>query len=169
MKIVAIVGSLRKESYNLKLAEIVKSLIDIDFEIVTVHDIPMINEDIEHPAPIAVTALRQKVVDAELLWLFTPEYNHSYSGVMKNTIDWLSRANDEGIRILNKKKIALSGVSPSPNGTKNAQDKLISLLEFLRADIMKDKILTYADAKLPNHDDEDLLDMIERVKEFIKK
>lgn len=169
MKIVAIVGSLRKESYNLKLAEIVKSLIDIDFEIVTVHDIPMINEDIEHPAPIAVTALRQKVVDAELLWLFTPEYNHSYSGVMKNTIDWLSRANDEGIRILNKKKIALSGVSSSPNGTKNAQDKLISLLEFLRADIMKDKILTYADAKLPNHDDEDLLDMIEKVKEFIKK
>lgn len=49
------------------------------------------NEDIETPAPEAVKRARDAVKFADGIWFFTPEYNHFFSGVLKNLIDWLSR------------------------------------------------------------------------------
>ena len=54
-------------------------------------DIPFINQDIEFPAPAAVTKLRETVAAADAVWVFTPEYNYSYPGHVKNIFDWLSR------------------------------------------------------------------------------
>ena len=97
-KIVAIVGSLRKDSYNRQLALIAKDVIGdrADFELLDYADVPLMNQDIEYPAPEAVKRVRDAVKTADGVWFFTPEYNHFFSGVLKNLIDWLSRPISEG-------------------------------------------------------------------------
>ena len=54
-------------------------------------DVPLINQDIEFPEPEAVSRLRATVKEADGIWVFTPEYNFSYPGHVKNLFDWLSR------------------------------------------------------------------------------
>ncbi|MDD4681295.1 MAG: NAD(P)H-dependent oxidoreductase [Clostridia bacterium] len=63
IKIVAIVSSLRKESYNRQLALEAKELVGerADFELLEYYDIPFMNENIEHPAPEAIKRVREKV------------------------------------------------------------------------------------------------------------
>lgn len=93
IKILAIVGSLRKESYNRQLALTAKVVVGdrADFELLEYQDIPLMNQDIEYPAPKAVKSVRDAVKSADGIWFFTPEYNHYFPGVLKNLIDWLSR------------------------------------------------------------------------------
>jgi len=88
LKILAIVGSLRKESFNLKLALVAKEIIGdkADFEILDYKDVPLMNQDIEYPAPESVKKVREKVKTANGIWFFTPEYNHFFPGVLKNLI-----------------------------------------------------------------------------------
>ena len=85
IKILAIVGSLRKESYNLQLALAAKDLIGErgDFVLLEYEDIPLMNQDIEYPAPDAVKRVREEVKSADGIWFFTPEYNHFFPGVLK--------------------------------------------------------------------------------------
>ncbi len=137
--IVAIVGSLRKGSLNLQLAQQAQALCagKADFEILDISKIPMMNEDIEYPAPAAVAALRSKVQQADGVWFFTPEYNHYFSGVLKNTLDWLSRPASKGEKqVLLGKPTAISGIAPSMMGTGIAQDHLVALLTFINARVM---------------------------------
>ena len=139
VKILAIVGSLRAQSYNRKLALIAKELIGdrADFTILDYHDVPLMNEDIEYPAPEAVKRVREDVKAADAIWFFTPEYNHYFSGVLKNLIDWLSRqTGDKEPPVLNGKPAAISGISPSVSGTVLAQDHLVTLISFLNMDVM---------------------------------
>ncbi|MGN1219778.1 MAG: NADPH-dependent FMN reductase, partial [Candidatus Cryptobacteroides sp.] len=51
--------------------------------------LPMMDQDIEFPAPDEVSKVREKVAEADALWIFSPEYNYSYPGHLKNLIDWL--------------------------------------------------------------------------------
>ena len=92
-KILFIIGSLRKESFNKKLAKEVEEMLDgrATVEYLDYSDVPLMNQDIEFPAPEAVKRVREKVAKADALWIFTPEYNYSYPGHLKNLIDWLSR------------------------------------------------------------------------------
>lgn len=144
-KIVAIVGSLRKDSFNRQLAMKAKEIIEseAEFEILDISDIPLFNQDIEYPAPEAVKRVRDKVKAADGVWIFTPEYNHYFPGVLKNLIDWLSRpiSSEEG-QVLGNKKIALSGITPGMSGTALSQDHLVVLLSFLDAKIMNVPRLT---------------------------
>ncbi len=138
-RIVAIVGSLRKESYNRQLALTAKEVLGdrAAFEILEYEDIPFMNQDIEYPAPEAVRRVRAAVREADGLWIFTPEYNHSYPGVLKNLIDWLSRPiSKEERQVLAKKPIAVSGITPGMAGTSTAQDLLVMLLSMLNANVM---------------------------------
>ena len=93
LKIIAIVGSLRKDSLNRQLAlETGRLIVDkVDFELLDYSDVPLLNQDYEYPAPDAVKRVRGIVKAADGIWFFTPEYNHYFSGVLKNLIDWLSR------------------------------------------------------------------------------
>ncbi|MDR0813009.1 MAG: NAD(P)H-dependent oxidoreductase [Oscillospiraceae bacterium] len=148
MKILFIVGSLRKGSFNRQIAEKAAEFLQgkATVEFLDYADVPFMNEDIEFPAPESVTAMREKVQQADGLWFFTPEYNHSYSGVLKNAIDWLSRpiiddAHQSGRRILPGKPAAISGGS-GMSGTLCAQDNLVSLLSFLNLDVMNVPRLT---------------------------
>jgi len=138
-RIAAIVGSLRKDSFNRQLALATKEIIGdrAIFEIIEYADVPFMNQDIECPAPEAVRRVREQVKNADGVWIFTPEYNHSYPGVLKNLIDWLSRPiSKEERQVLSKKNIAISGASPGMGGTLIAQDLLVMLLSMLNANVM---------------------------------
>src|SRR5574344_520731 len=150
IKILAIVGSLRKESYNRQLAIAAqKKVHDIaEFELLDFADIPLFNQDIEFPAPEPVRRIREKVKAADGIWFFTPEYNHFFPGVLKNLIDWLSRpVSDTEPQILARKPAAISGISPGMSGTGLAQDHLVTLISFLNMKVMNVPRLTIPNAQ----------------------
>ena len=90
-KILFIIGSLRKESFNKKLAEEVEQMIGerAIVEYLDYSDVPPMNQDIEFPAPEAVKRVRDRVAETNALWIFSPEYNYSYPGHLKNLFDCL--------------------------------------------------------------------------------
>lgn len=139
MKILAIVGSLRKESYNRQLALLAKEIVGgrAAFELLEYADIPYMNEDIEFPAPESIVRIREAVKSADGIWFFTPEYNHFFPGALKNLIDWLSRpVSDAERQVLFGKPAAVSGISPGMGGTVCAQDHLVMLLSLLNMKVM---------------------------------
>ena len=153
-KILAVVGSLRKDSYNRQLALAAKELVGdrADFTLLEYQDIPLFNEDIEKPTPEVVKRIYEEVGDADGIWFFTPEYNHFFSGVLKNLIDWLSRPRGDK-NLLSGKPAAVSGITPGMTGTAVAQDHLVALISFLDMDVMNAPRLTIPSA-LQQVDDE---------------
>jgi chromate reductase len=152
LSIVAVVGSLRKDSYNRQLAVLAKAAVGdrAAFELLEYEDVPLLNQDIEYPAPEPVARVRKTIGTADGVWFFTPEYNHFFPGVLKNLIDWLSRP-VEGTkrRVLSRKPVAISGVTPGMSGTGIAQDHLVSLLSTLNMRVMNIPRLT-----IPNAEDQ---------------
>jgi chromate reductase len=124
IRILAIVGSLRKDSFNRQLALAAKEALGDDAELALLDfaDVPMMNQDIKFPVPAAVMRVREAVKAADGVWFFTPEYNHFFPGVLKNLIDWLSRPpGDHEPQVLAKKPAAISGITPGMSGTGIAQ------------------------------------------------
>ena len=148
LKIVAVVGSLRKNSLHMQLAQMVKAYYGerLDVEILEYHELPFMNEDIEFPTPQIVTRLRTQIAQADGVWFFSPEYNHGYSGVLKNFLDWMSRPDADKKRVLSGKPAAVSGITPGMSGTAVAQDQLVSLLSFLNMKVMNVPRLTIPNA-----------------------
>jgi NAD(P)H-dependent FMN reductase len=126
MKVVAIVGSIRKESFNRKLAEFVKSRYssNFDLEILTLNDIPMYNQDIENDPPQAVVNFKAQVKAADAVLWVTPEYNGTVPGVLVNAIDWLSRVD----KVMIGKPSFIMGASIGVLGTVKAQMHLRDIL-----------------------------------------
>ncbi|EDS73029.1 NAD(P)H-dependent oxidoreductase [Anaerofustis stercorihominis] len=148
-KIIGIVGSFKKSSLNLKLAQTIKEYLKdkAEFEILDYTKVPFFNEDIENPTPEAVTNVRNKIKEADAIWFFTPEYNHYFPGILKNLLDWLSRPISKDIpQVLKDKPICVSGITPGMTGTVVAQDHLISVLNFLNAKVMMTSRLTFPNA-----------------------
>ena len=141
--ILFIIGSLRKGSFNRKLAEEAERMLDgrAKVEYLDYSDVPLMNQDFEFPAPEAVRKVREKVAEADALWIFSPEYNYSYPGHLKNLIDWLSRPLVAGDRqtplAINGKKVALSGAGGA-SATARCREKLTELLTlpFIKAEVM---------------------------------
>ena len=96
-KIIALAGSLRSQSYNKQLVRIAArgaQAQGVEVQVVDLADynIPLFSEDLEaEGTPAAVNDLKQLFADSQGILLASPEYNGSISGVLKNTIDWLSR------------------------------------------------------------------------------
>ena len=160
IKILAIVGSLRRESLNRQLAMEAGRLLGerAEFEILDYNDVPMMNQDIEYPAPDAVKRVREKVLSADGIWFFCPEYNHFFPGVLKNLIDWLSRPNGENQpQVLRGKPAALSGITLGMSGTAVAQDHLVTLISFLNMKVMNQPRLTIPTAATQTDKDGQLI------------
>ncbi|NND03270.1 MAG: NAD(P)H-dependent oxidoreductase, partial [Acidimicrobiia bacterium] len=108
--VVAISGSLRKRSYNTALLRYAASVAPtgMTVEVVDISDVPLFNMDVRtdvgYPQPVA--ELRRKIQDADGLLIASPEYNHSLTGVLKNTVDWLSIGADSP---LDRKPTAIMG------------------------------------------------------------
>jgi chromate reductase len=129
-EIVGIAGSLRASSLNRALLRAAASMAPEGLRI-GIHDIaevPLYNADLESPAPPAVAALREAVQASDGLLIATPEYNHGVPGVLKNTIDWLSRP--PRASALNGKPLALMGASPGMTGTARSQSQLRQAFVF---------------------------------------
>ena len=102
-------------------------------------DIPYRNQDMEFPTPGEILRVRDEVSKADGIWVFTPEYNHSYPGVLKNLLDWLSRPVKKGASrtetAIAGKKVTISGVG-GRNATATVRAKLKELIQFMQADVM---------------------------------
>lgn len=92
-KIAVIVGSLRKESFNLKTAKALVALApeSLSLEIINIADLPMFNEDLEANPPKEWVAFKEQISAMDGLLFLTPEYNRSVPAVLKNAIDVGSR------------------------------------------------------------------------------
>ena len=116
-KVLMIVGSLRKNSFNHQLAKQVEAMLSGSAEVcfLSYGDLPFMNQDMEFPAPESVARVRQAVQEADGLWIFSPEYNYQIPGVLKNLLDWLSRPlvpNDwERGSAVKGKPVTISGVA----------------------------------------------------------
>ena len=126
MKIAAIVGSLRKNSYNMQLAKSIQDRYKekMDIDILDIASLPYFNEDIENNPPETVTSFKQKVKEADGVIIVSPEYNWSIPGVLKNALDWLSRVD----KVLINKPVMTAGASPVTFGTVRAQLHLRQVL-----------------------------------------
>jgi chromate reductase len=131
IKIAAFSGSLRKDSYNTKLIKAFKKLAPatVIFSIIDIGNLPLINEDLESDLPAAVGDLHKSIAEADAILLSTPEYNRSYSPVLKNALDWGSRP--EGSNKWNKKPAAVIGCTPYALGAFGAQHHLRQVLVYL--------------------------------------
>ena len=149
IKITAIVGSLRQDSYNRQLALEAGRIIGdrAEYELMDYSDVPLLNQDIEYPAPDSVMRVRGIVQASDGIWFFSPEYNHFFPGVLKNLIDWLSRPISESEpQVLRKKPAAVSGITIGMSGTGIAQDHLVTLISLLNMKVMNLPRLTIPNA-----------------------
>lgn len=126
MKIVAMVGSNRRESYNMKLVKFMQDRYagKMDIEILPIDQLPFYNEDNELDPPEIVTEIRAKIKDSDGILFATPEYNASISGVLKNAIDWFSRVE----KVMVNKPAMIVGASMGALGTVKAQMQLRQIL-----------------------------------------
>lgn len=126
MNIVALVGSMSKDSNNRKIVEFMKDRYKdrMDIEILPIEKLPMYNQDIELDPPEIVDELRQKIKQSDGILFATPEYNHSISAVLKNAIDWFSRVE----RVMIGKPSMIVGASLGTLGTVRAQVHLRQIL-----------------------------------------
>jgi len=149
-RILALSGSLRRDSYNRRLlAASVHSAPDNlrirPFD--CLGDVPMFNEDMESASPMhaGVARLREAVAGADGLLIATPEYNQSIPGVVKNAIDWLSRPLPEDILV--GRPVAILGASTGRWGTRLAQATLRQTLTATGAQVMPAPMLFVRDAE----------------------
>lgn len=123
IKVLALVGSLRKGSLNKALVEAAAEVAPDGMEITIfpLNDVPVYNTDDEaNGFPASVVALHKAIEGADAMILATPEYNGSFSGVLKNGIDWASRG---GGRLAAKPVVTMGG-SPGALGGTKAQEHL---------------------------------------------
>jgi chromate reductase, NAD(P)H dehydrogenase (quinone) len=131
----AFAGSLRRHSYNRAALTVARSLLPADaaMEIVTLDDIPLYNEDLEQDEPQAVRAFKERISQANALFVATPEYNYSLPGVLKNAIDWASRPT--GRSVLAGKPAAIMGVG-GRFGTVRAQQHLRQIFQYTNTPVL---------------------------------
>jgi len=129
--IAVIVGSLRQDSLNRKLATALATLApaDFSFEQIQIGDLPLYNQDDDAKPAAAVIRLKGQIIAAQGLLFVTPEYNRSIPGVLKNAIDHASRPYGENSWA--GKAAAVMGVSVGAIGTAMAQQHLRNILAYL--------------------------------------
>jgi chromate reductase len=126
--IAVIVGSLRKDSFNRKLATALARLAPRDFEFkqLRIDDLPLYDQDDDANQAPPVKRLKSEIAAASGLLFVTPEYNRSIPGVLKNAIDHASRP--YGQSAWRGKPGAVIGISPGTMGTSMAQQHLRNIL-----------------------------------------
>lgn len=136
-KIAVIVGSLRKQSFNRKVAKALILLAppQLEMEIVEIGQLPLYNQDDDDAPPAVYTEFRAKIKEFDgVLWV-TPEYNRSVPGVLKNAIDVGSRP--YGQSAWNGKPCGVVSASPGALGGFGANHHLRQSLVFLNMPAMQ--------------------------------
>jgi len=130
-QIAVVVGSLRKESFNRKLATAIAKMAppDFSFQQVQIGDLPLYNQDDDASPADSVKRLKREITDSQGLLFVTAEYNRSIPGVLKNAIDHASRP--YGQSAWAGKPAGVIGVSVGATGTSMAQQHLRNVLSYL--------------------------------------
>ncbi len=130
-KIAVVVGSLRKESFNKKLAQALAKLAPagFEFEFLEIGDLPLYNQDDDGNPAAQVKRLKDAIRAAQGVLFVTPEYNRAIPGVLKNAIDHASRP--YGQSAWAGKPAAVVGISVGSTGTAIAQQNLRNVLAYL--------------------------------------
>ncbi|HEP1258771.1 TPA: NAD(P)H-dependent oxidoreductase [Streptococcus pyogenes] len=137
--ILFIVGSLREGSFNHQLAAQAQKALEHQAVVSYLNwkDVPVLNQDIEANVPLPVVDARQAVQSADAIWIFTPVYNFSIPGSVKNLLDWLSRALDlsdpTGPSAIGGKVVTVSSVANG--GHDQVFDQFKALLPFIRTSV----------------------------------
>lgn len=137
LRIAVFVGSLRKESFNKKMAKVLISLApeNLELEIISIGDLQLYNEDLEASAPKEWVEFRTKLAPFDGVLFVTPEYNRSVPAVLKNALDVGSRP--YGKSCWDGKPAAVVSVSPGNIGAFGANHHLRQSLVFLNIPTMQ--------------------------------
>jgi chromate reductase, NAD(P)H dehydrogenase (quinone) len=130
-KIAVVVGSIRKDSINRKLARALMKLArkDLEIEIIKVDDLPVYNQDLDQTPPESVVRLKSAITAATAFLFVTPEQNRSIPAALKNALDWASRP--YGKNLWARKPAGIVGASIGAIGTAAAQQHLRNILAYL--------------------------------------
>ena len=135
--VAVLVGSLRKGSFNKKIALALAEFAapDLKFDIVEIGDLPLYNQDLDDNPPEAWARFRARIKPADAVLFVTPEYNRSVPGVLKNAIDVASRP--YGQSAWDGKPCAVVSVSPGAVGGFGANHHLRQSLVFLNMPVLQ--------------------------------
>lgn len=135
-QIAVVVGSLRRESLNRRLAEALAKLgpAEFSFKPLEIGDLPLYNQDHDATPPPSVQRLKREIAASQGLLFVTPEYNRSIPGVLKNAIDLASRP--YGQNAWKGKPAGVIGISIGALGTSLAQQHLRNVLAYLDAPVL---------------------------------
>jgi chromate reductase len=135
--VAVIVGSLRKESFSLKIAKALTGLAppSLQLDIVTLGGLSFYNQDLEATPPTDWVNFREQVKKADAVLFVTPEYNRSVPGVLKNAIDVGSRP--YGQSVFNGKPGGVISNSPGALGGFGANHHLRQSLVFLNVPVLQ--------------------------------
>ncbi len=163
MKLLAISGSLRRDSHNTKLLRAAEELVPAVMEYQLwdgLKEIPPYDEEDDvQPAPPAVAAFRTAIAEADAILISTPEYNSSIPGQLKNAIDWASRPH--ATNVLRNKPVAVIGASTGAFGAVWSQAELRKVLGATGARVVDaDVALGHAHTKFS--EEGELLDEVAR-------
>jgi chromate reductase len=130
-RIAVVVGSLRRDSFNRRLAAAITKLAppEFSFKQLQIDDLPLYNQDDDASPAESVVRLKNEIKAADGLLFVTPEYNRSIPGVLKNALDQASRP--YGRNSWANKPAGVLGISIGPNGTALAQQHLRNVLAYL--------------------------------------
>lgn len=146
MKILAISGSIRAESYNTALLKAAAKLAKKDLKITLFDELgklPIFHPDIdESSSPASVNSLRSRIGESDGVIISTPEYAHGITGVLKNALDWLVASGE-----LVLKPVAVTSVSTSSLGGARSHGALVLILSAMNANVVVDASLNVPFAK----------------------
>lgn len=173
MKLLAVSGSLRRESYNTKLLraaeELLPSVVEMELWDGLKAVPPYDEEDDVGQGPAAVASLRAAVAGADAVLIATPEYNSSIPGQLKNALDWVSRP--LATNSMRNKPVAVVGASPGAFGAVWAQAELRKVLAAMGARVVEgDVAVGHAPAKFDEEGhlvDDDLREQLGEVIEAL--
>ncbi len=142
MNILVIVGSLRSDSLNRRLADAALAHLPTGTRaevFVGLADLPHYSPDLDvEPLPRVAADLRAAVADADALLVVTPEYNGSLSSAVKNAIDWTSRP--RGAAAIAGKPAAVLAATGSPRAALWARQDAVRVLAVAGADVIEDTV-----------------------------
>jgi NAD(P)H-dependent FMN reductase len=148
-KILVLAGSTRQASTNRMLArDAAESLRNAGLEAIFAdlrdYPMPLYDGDLEAASglPPAAKTLKDLAREAEAIVIASPEYNGSYSAVLKNAIDWISRPEEgEGpVEVFRGKPAAILSASPGPGGGRRVLKQLRTLLEGIRMTVVPHEV-----------------------------
>ena len=136
-KIAILVGSLRSDSINRKIARSICGLRgdNLDCSMIEIGDLPLYNQDLDSDPPEQWVRFRQQIADADGVLFVSPEYNRGIPGVLKNAIDVGSRP--YGQSVFDKKPAAIVTASPGSIGGFGSNHQIRQAAVFLNMPVMQ--------------------------------